>query len=123
MRSRQAKPPTRSKPDRARLRRRTRELRRRLARLDYLASGTLTQRMKVCGKPNCRCASDPDARHGPYYEWGYMHDGKLVHRSVPAERAELMQHAIDNYKRARELLHEWELQSANEIIAPEPNED
>jgi hypothetical protein len=79
--------------------------------------------MKVCGKPNCRCASDPDARHGPYYEWGYMHDGKLVHRSVPAERAELMQHAIDNYKRARELLHEWELQSANEIIAPEPNED
>ena len=79
--------------------------------------------MKVCGKPNCRCASDPDARHGPYYEWGYMQDGKLVHRRVPAERAELMQHAIDNYKRVRELLHEWELLTADEIIAPEPNED
>jgi hypothetical protein len=33
-----------------------------------------------------------------------------------------MQHAIDNYKRVRELPHEWELQSADEIIAPEPNE-
>jgi hypothetical protein len=123
MRSRQAQPRPKGRPDRARLRTRTRELRRLIGRFDYLASGTLTQRMKVCGKPNCRCASDPDARHGPYYEWGYMHDGKLVHRVVPPERAELMQHAIDNYKRVRELLHEWELQSADEIIAPEPNED
>ncbi len=62
--------------------------------------------MKVCGKPNCRCASDLDARHGPYYEWGFMRDGKLVHRRVPAERADLMQQAIDNSKRVRELLHE-----------------
>lgn len=123
MRSRQAKPHPKTKPDRARLRARTRELKRQLGRFDYLASGTLTQRMKTCGKPNCRCATDPDARHGPYYEWGYMHDGKLVHRSVPAERAELMQHAIDNYKRVRELLHQWELLTADEIITPEPNAD
>ena len=76
-----------------------------------------------CQTGEAYCASDPDAEHGPYYEWGYMHDGKLVHRSVPAERAELMQHAIDNYKRVRELLHKWELLSADEIITPEPNED
>jgi len=119
MRSRQAKP----HPDRARLRRRTRELRRLLSNLDYLASGTLTQRMKTCGKPNCRCATDPSARHGPYYEWGYRHDGKLKPRSAPAERAELMQQAIDNYQRVRELLHEWELLTADEIINPEPNDD
>lgn len=119
MRSRQAKP----QPDSARLRRRTRELRRLLSNLDYLASGTLTERMKACGKPNCRCAADPSARHGPYFEWGYMHDGKLKHRSVPAERAELMQQAIDNYQRVRELLHQWELLTADEIINPEPNDD
>ena len=74
-------------------------------------------------RPDCRCAPDPTARHGPYYEWGYMHDGKLVHRSVPAERAELMQHAIENYERVREPLHEWELLSADEMITPRPNED
>jgi len=123
MRSRQAQPHPKSTPDRARLRARTRELRRLLNRFDFVASGTLTKRMKTCGKPNCRCATDPDARHGPYYEWGYMQDGKLKHRSVPAERAELMQQAIDNYQRARELLHQWELLTANEIITPEPNED
>jgi len=123
MRSRQPKPHPNSAPDRARLRRRTRELKRQLSRIDYLASGTLTERMKTCGKPNCRCASDPAARHGPYYEWGYMQAGKLVHRTVPAERAELMRHAIDNYQRVRELLHQWELLSANEIITPEPTQD
>jgi hypothetical protein len=40
--------------------------------MEHLSSGTLLRRMKVCGKPGCRCADDPDARHGPYYEWGHM---------------------------------------------------
>mgnify|MGYP003547169378 CR=1 FL=1 len=38
-------------------------IRRALAELDYLCSGTLSTRMKVCGKPSCRCAQDPLARH------------------------------------------------------------
>jgi hypothetical protein len=122
MRSRQGEPQPKNKPDRARLRRRTRELRRQLGNLDFVASGTLTERMKTCGKPNCRCATDPSARHGPYYEWGYMQDGKLKHRSVPADRAELMREAIDNYQRIRELLHQWELLTADEIINPEPKD-
>jgi hypothetical protein len=33
--------------------------------MDYLCSGTLLERMKICGKPGCRCAQDPQARHGP----------------------------------------------------------
>ena len=33
--------------------------------IDYLCSGTLLRRMKMCGKPGCRCNEDPEARHGP----------------------------------------------------------
>ena len=40
------------------------------AEVEYISSGTLHTRMKVCGKSGCRCAQDPQARHGPYYEWG-----------------------------------------------------
>jgi len=36
--------------------------------MEYLCSGTLLRRTKVCGKPSCRCAQDRSARHGPYYE-------------------------------------------------------
>ena len=34
---------------------------RELATMDLACSGTLSTRMKRCGKPNCRCATDPDA--------------------------------------------------------------
>ena len=49
-----------------------------LTAIEYLCSGTLHQRTKVCGRPTCRCAQDPSARHGPYYEWGHLRDRKSV---------------------------------------------
>ena len=79
-----------------------------LGAIDYLCSGTLLRRMKMCGKPGCRCTEDPDARHGPYYESGHMKDGKLVHRTVTAEQAALLQRAIANYRKAKKLLKAWE---------------
>jgi hypothetical protein len=76
--------------------------------IDYLCSGTLLERMKICGKPGCRCAQDPLARHGPYYEWGHMKDGKLVHRTVSPEQATILRAAIANYRKARKLMRAWE---------------
>ena len=82
-----------------------------LADIEYMSSGTLHMRMKVCGMPGCRCAQDPQARHGPYYDWGHMIGGKLVHRMVTPAQAELLQHAIDNHRRAKQLMREWEEQT------------
>jgi hypothetical protein len=48
-----------------------------LSAMEYLSSGTLLKRMKVCGNPRCHCAIDPAARHGPYFEWSYLKAGKL----------------------------------------------
>jgi hypothetical protein len=76
--------------------------------MDYLCSGTLLRRMTMCGKPGCRCSEDPDARHGPYYDWGHMKDGKLVHRRVTPEQAALLQRAIANYRKAKKLMKAWE---------------
>jgi hypothetical protein len=76
--------------------------------IDYLCSGTLLQRTKVCGKPGCRCAQDPSARHGPYFEWGHMKGGKLVHRTISPEQAAILQLAIANYRKAKKLMQAWE---------------
>ena len=46
--------------------------------MEYLSSGTLLKRMKVCGNPRCHCASDPAARHGPYFEWSYLKGGQAT---------------------------------------------
>ena len=88
-----------------------------LKAMDYLCSGTLLRRMMICGKPNCRCAEDPEARHGPYYQWGRMKGRKLVHRMVSAEQAALLRLAITNYRQARKLLRAWEKETERLIDA------
>ena len=79
-----------------------------LAKIDYMCSGTLLRRTKVCGKVGCRCAQDPSARHGPYYEWGHMKGGKLVHRTVSSEQAIILETAIASHKKAKKLMKAWE---------------
>jgi hypothetical protein len=103
--------PTRSAKIVKQARGRIARLRERVATIDYLCSGTLAKRMKLCGKPGCRCAQDPAARHGPYYEWGHMHAGKLVHRTVTPQQAAILRLAIKNYRNVRKLLRAWEVET------------
>ena len=94
--------------------------RKHLAAMDYLCSGTLLKRMMKCGKASCRCQQDPAARHGPYYEWGHMKGGKLVHRYVSPEQAEALQQAITNYRTAQKLLRTWEAETERVLDAQYP---
>ena len=84
--------------------------------MDLVSSGTLHVRTKVCGRPNCRCAHDSSARHGPYYEWNRLHDGRLVHSVIAAEQAELVALAIENQRQIKRLLALWETATTNFIL-------
>src|SRR5665213_4084296 len=110
------RPETIIKQARARIER----IRQALGGSDHLCSGTLLKRTKVCGKPGCRCATDPRARHGPYYEWGHMRGGKLVHRSVTAEQAVLLEQAIANHRKAKKLMQIWEVETEKLIDTQAP---
>lgn len=96
--------------------RRIRAIAKELAASDLICSGTLTVRTKTCGKPNCRCASDPAARHGPYYEWTWREGGRLAHKTISAEQAELLRGGIRNYQEVKKLLGLWERESAAIIL-------
>ena len=93
-----------------------------IAGIDYLCSGTLLKHLTRCGKAGCRCAHDPAARHGPYYDWGHMQAGKLVHRRLSAAQAELLRPAIANYRKVKKLLRAWEAQTERLIDAEAPNQ-
>lgn len=100
-----------------RARRRIAQIRDEIGRLDYICSGTLLRRTKVCGKPACRCAVDPEARHGPYYEWSRREGDRLVHSVLgPAEGA-FFARALRNYRSVRRLLKRWERESVRAIKA------
>jgi hypothetical protein len=97
------------------------EIRVTLTAMKYLSSGTLLKRTKVCGNPRCHCATDPAARHGPYFEWSYLKGRKLRHRTLSPEQAELMRLAIANHRKVKKLLKTWEAQTLRliELSAPD----
>jgi len=92
-----------------------------LSAVEYLSSGTLLKRTKVCGNPRCRCANDRAARHGPYFEWSHLKAGKLRHRTLTPKQAQLMRLAIANHRKVKKLLRAWEVQTQHliELNAPE----
>ena len=101
-------------------RKRIEHIRQALCGIDHLCSGTLLKRTKVCGKAGCRCATDPSARHGPYYEWGHMRGGKLVHRTLTAEQAAVLEQAMANHRKAKKLMQAWEDETEKLIDAQAP---
>jgi hypothetical protein len=91
-----------------------------LVTIDYLCSGTLLKSLMQCGKSSCRCHHDPAARHGPYYRWGHMKAGTLVHRYVTPEQAGVLRQAITNYRKVKKLLRAWEVETERLIDAEAP---
>ena len=110
-------------PSKRRIRERSRELRGKIARMDFVASGTLHTRTKTCGKKNCKCATDPEERHGPYHEWSRRKGGKLQHKIVNASQADLLKRAIANSREIQALLAQWEDETAQEILNPESEDN
>ncbi len=92
-----------------------RKIQQRILRLDFVCSGTLHKRTKICGKSNCRCAKDPSARHGPYVDWSRREEGRLVHTSVSSREARFLRKAITSYKEVLRLLRRWEQETVKYI--------
>ena len=101
-----------TKQPRPKLNRQVESIRRQIAAIELVAQGTISKRTKVCGRPNCRCAQDPQARHGPYYEWTRLEKGRYVHSVISAEQSEELAAAIDNNRKVLALLARWSTETA-----------
>ena len=82
-----------------------------------MRQGSITEVYRPCGKPNCQCANDPNAAHGPYYEWSRRENGRTVCTMISPNQARRMQHAIANYRRLQALLQHWDQRSRRIIMA------
>jgi len=52
---------------------------------------------------------------GAISEWSYLKAGKLRHRTLTPEQAEIMRLAIANNRKAKKLLRTWEVQTLHLI--------
>lgn len=89
-----------------------RRLHRKITAITLLCAGTLSERYKVCGHPNCRCATDPAKRHGPYYEWTRRENGRFVHSVVSPDQAKEIARAIANFRQVQALLSSWKAETS-----------
>jgi hypothetical protein len=86
------------------------DLARHLAHPEPLRRGSVGERFMKCSKLACACASDPDARHGPYYSLTTAVHGKTKSRYLSADQARIAQQQINAGKRFQQLFDRyWEV--------------
>ena len=96
-----------SSPDQVRqLRERRDRLKGDLAQVGDLRPGSLVERYRRCGKPNCHCAEEGAAGHGPSWSLTREVDGKTVTNVIPASAVEQTRRQVAEHKRFRALTKE-----------------
>jgi hypothetical protein len=81
---------------------------RRLTDTGFALPGTLIERTMRCGKPTCRCKSDPPQLHGPYHQWTRKVDGKTVTVNLTDEQITRYGPWFANAQTLRSALNELE---------------
>lgn len=94
------------------LKQRRDQLRAELAQVGDMRPGSLVERYRRCGKPNCHCAGEREAGHGPSFSLTHAVRGKTVTRVIPAHAVQTTREQIKEYHRFRALGQE--LVEANE---------
>jgi len=88
---------------------RIRDLAAQLAQPKAMRRGSFSQRYVKCSKSGCPCASDPEARHGPYFSLTRGVGGRTRSRFISAGQAELVRRQVEagqHFRRQVEVF--WE---------------
>lgn len=92
--------------DPERLEQRRNEIRAELSSIGDLRPGSLVERYRKCGKPNCHCATEPGGGHGPSWSLTRRVSGKTVTSIIPPAAVAQTKEQIAEYHRLRELTQE-----------------
>ena len=66
-----------------------------LAEAKPMRRGSVSERFVKCGKADCPCSSDPDARHGPYYSVSRVVQGQTRSRWLGADQARVAREQVE----------------------------
>lgn len=83
-----------------------RKLTARLSETGFIWPGHIQRRYLTCGKPNCVCHTDPEARHGPYAYWTSKKNKKTVSRLLRPEEADLLEEWIKNRRKLEAVVRQ-----------------
>lgn len=89
------------------------ELTKKLSEIGFVCKGSVMILYLKCGKPNCMCKKDENAKHGPYNVWTRKVNDKTVTKYLSEHQAELCRGYIQNSKRLELIIKEMRDISAN----------
>lgn len=86
--------------------RRRRQLHEELRTLSFepLMRGSVVERLRKCGRPNCACAGDPAARHGGRFLTVHL-DGRTQALHLRPEDEERVRKAVEAYGRLWDIIN------------------
>ena len=67
--------------------------------------GSLVERFRKCGKPNCHCAKKNAKGHGPTWVVTREIEGRTVTKTTPDEAVEQIRAESEEYRHFRQLSH------------------
>ena len=79
-----------------------------LSEAGFCLPGSIGDERTRCGKPNCRCKSDPPVLHGPYHHWTRKIGGRTAGRYLSDDQLDRYGSWFEQAKRIRDLLAELE---------------
>ena len=83
-----------------------RELTSKFSTTGFIWPGHVQRRYLTCGKPNCACHKDPEAKHGPYAYWTSKERKKTVSRLLSPEEADLLEEWIENRRKLEAIVRQ-----------------
>ena len=101
----------------AKLIRRRDRARKKLAHIGELQPGTLQENYTRCGRQNCRCATDPDALHGPHYMINRSIGGKTRSMRLRENEVDTVKPWLNEFERFKQVCAEF--LEASELLADE----
>ncbi len=90
-----------------------------IAKLGFVLPGSLCERRLACTHTGCHCHDDPPQLHGPYWYWTRKVRAKTVSRMLSAEQVAEYRPWIENERRLRALVREFE-QLGLQIVEDDP---
>jgi hypothetical protein len=66
--------------------------------------GTVSIFTPKCGQKHCRCATDDEFRHGPYYRWSGFLDGRRTTVNLSEDEAKECRRRINNWRKLQKQL-------------------
>ena len=76
----------------------------RIHEVGFICKGSIIKRRLTCGNPTCRCHSDPEKLHGPYYQISWKEKGKTVSYFLSPEKAHIYRQWIDNQRALKAII-------------------